>query len=103
MGALVQRIWLFFSPCLEDGVVLQFPVVEHVFQNEFTKFAENFVWFLHRRESTNGKNLSEEWSAHNPVLPKCHSDWDVAGLLDTSPLHRIEGLRLIGAARSKMK
>ena len=46
---------MFFPPCLEDGVILQFPQVEYVFQSIFSKFVENFVWFLQRREITTGK------------------------------------------------
>ena len=48
-AALVRRT------CLEDGVVLQFPQVKHLFQNVFTELAEKVVWFLQRRKNANGK------------------------------------------------
>ena len=49
-AALVRR-----TPCLEDGVVLQFPKVKDLFKNVFTEMAEKYVWFLPKRENANGQ------------------------------------------------
>ena len=48
-AALVRR-----TPCLEDGVVLQFTKVKDLFKNVFTEMAEKYVWFLPKRENANG-------------------------------------------------